>query len=366
LLRGCATDEARRRAANQFLNSLPAPTLPTGTGWRKDSQGLPGLKLVIKKIDTDGRLSLVPGFLETPWDIVVADSDDLDAFERALDGADALISMSWNGRVPKAPSLRLLQIPGAGTDAVDTALLSPRTAVCNCFEHEIGIAEYVLGAMLEWVIGLRHLDATFRTGDWCGSYLSGPRHGELYGKTLAILGFGRIAREAAVRALAFGMQVQACSRTPREHEALVGRVGGMGELHGLLEEADFVLVTLPLDESTRGLVGSEALAAMKDTAVIINVSRGAVIDEQALYDALAQRRIGGAIIDVWYGYPAQGERRASPSRLPFHQLDNILMTPHASAWTDGLLPRRNRAVAQNLNRLARGEPLLNVVRAPQP
>lgn len=324
------------------------------------------MKLVIKKIDSDGRLSLVPDLLDTPWDIVVADSDDLGAFERALDGADALISMSWNGRVPKAPSLRLLQVPGAGTDAIDNTLLAPRTTVCNCFEHEIGIAEYVLGGMLEWVIGLRRMDASLRTGDWSGSYLCGPRHGELYGKTLGLLGFGRIARETTVRALAFGMRVQACSRTPREDEALVGRVGGMGELHEMLARADFVLVTLPLDDSTRGLIGTEALAAMRDTAVVINVSRGAVIDEQALYDALVQRRIGGAIIDVWYGYPAQGERHAAPSRLPFHQLDNIIMTPHASAWTDGLLPRRNRAVAENLNRLARGEPLLNVVRAAQP
>jgi phosphoglycerate dehydrogenase-like enzyme len=322
------------------------------------------VKLVIKKIDTDGRLAPLPGFLDTSWDIVVADSDDLRAFERALDGADALITMTWRGRVPRAPNLRLLQTPGAGTDAIDTALLSPRTAVCNCFEHEIGIAEYVLGAMLEWVIGLRRMDASFRQGDWTGSYLCGPVHGELYGKTLVILGYGRIGRETAQRALAFGMAVRACSRTARA-DALAGQVAGMDKLPELLPAADFVLVTLPLDDTTRGLISADALARMKGSAVIINVSRGPVIDEHALYDALRDRRIGGAIIDVWYGYPAQGERRAAPARLPFHELDNILMTPHASAWTDGLLPRRNRAMAENLNRLARGEPLLNVVRAPQ-
>jgi phosphoglycerate dehydrogenase-like enzyme len=321
------------------------------------------VKLVIKKIDTDGRLRLLPSFLETPWEIVVADSDDLADYARALQGADALISMSWNGRVPPAPSLRLLQAPGAGTDAIDPALLAPGTTVCNCYEHEIGIAEYVLGAMLEWVIGLRRLDANLRRADWSGSYLCGPLHGELYGKTLALLGFGRIAREAAARALAFGMRVSACSRTVREHEPLVGKVAGMDALHRVLAQADFALVTLPLDDSTRGLIAAPAFAGMKPTAVIINVSRGAIIDEQALYDALAARRIGGAIIDVWYRYPPQGERTAAPSRLPFHQLDNVLMTPHASAWTDGLLPRRNHAIAENLNRLARGEPLLNVVRA---
>jgi phosphoglycerate dehydrogenase-like enzyme len=147
--------------------------------------------------------------------------------------------------------------------------------------------------------------------------------------------------------------VRACSRTARA-DALAGQVAGMDKLPELLPAADFVLVTLPLDDTTRGLISADALARMKGSAVIINVSRGPVIDEHALYDALRDRRIGGAIIDVWYGYPAQGERRAAPARLPFHELDNILMTPHASAWTDGLLPRRNRAMAENLNRLARG------------
>ena len=322
----------------------------------------PPLKLLIKKIDTDGRLSLVPTFLDTPWDIEVVDTDDLAAFERALRGADAMISMSWKGKVPPAPDLKLLQLPGAGTDDVDFALLAPATAVCNCFEHEIGIAEYALGAMLEWTIGIRRMDAGMRRGDWTGSYLCGPLHGELYGRTLGILGYGRIGREAARRALAFGMKVRACSRTPKTDD-LIGQVDGVETLHAMLQACDFLLVTAPLTEQTRGLIDAAAFAAMKPSAVVVNVSRGTIIDEHALYDALRSRRIAGAVIDVWYRYPAQGQTTASPATLPFHELDNILMTPHASAWTDGVLPRRNRAIADNLNRLARGAPLVNVVRA---
>jgi phosphoglycerate dehydrogenase-like enzyme len=321
------------------------------------------LKLLIKKIDADGRLSLVPSFLETAWDIEVVDSDDLAAFERALRGADAMVSMSWKGKVPPAPDLKLLQLPGAGTDDVDFTLLAPATAVCNCFEHEIGIAEYALAAMLEWTIGMRRMDAGMRRGDWTGSYLCGPLHGELHGKTLGILGYGRIGREVARRALAFGMEVRACSRTPKVDD-LIGRVDGVEALHGMLQGADFLVVAAPLTERTRGLIDAAALAAMKASAVVINVSRGAVIDERALYDALRSRRISGAVIDVWYRYPAKGQCTASPATLPFHELDNIVMTPHASAWTEGLLPRRNRAIADNLNRLARGAPLVNVVRAP--
>jgi phosphoglycerate dehydrogenase-like enzyme len=321
------------------------------------------VKLIIKKIDDDGRLSMVPGYLDTPWDIQVADSDEPAAFARALAEADALVSMSWRGEVPPTPKLRLLQLPGAGTDDIDFTRVAPLTTVCNCFGHEIGIAEYAMAAMLEWTVKLQAMDAALRAGNWTGSYLCGPRHAELHGKTLGLIGYGRIARETARRADAFGMHLVACSRSERQNEPLIGTVAGMDALPRLFAESDFIVVTAPLTEHTRGLIDARAFERMKPGVFIVNVARGAIIDEDALYDALRTHRIGGAAIDVWYVYPQQGERTAQPSRYPFAELDNVIMTPHASAWTDGLLPRRNRAIAENLNRLARGEPLLNVVHA---
>jgi phosphoglycerate dehydrogenase-like enzyme len=323
------------------------------------------MRLLIKKIDDDGRLGLVPQFLDTDWDIEVVDTDDLGAFDRALAHADAMVSMNWKWDLRQASHLKLLQLPGAGTDDIDFARVPSGTAICNCYEHEIGIAEYVLGAMLEWTVAARRMDRQFRQGSWAGSYLCGPRHGELFGKTLGIVGYGRIGREIAQRAKPFGMRVVVCTRSPRPDATFADRVDSMERFGDLLAEADFIAVTAPLNDQTRGLFDQRAFAAMRRTAVIINVARGAIIDEHALYQALAERRIGGAIIDVWYQYPQQGQPQGPrPSVLPFHELDNVLMTPHASAWTDGLLPRRNRAVATNLNRLARGEALLNIVRAP--
>jgi phosphoglycerate dehydrogenase-like enzyme len=322
------------------------------------------VKLIIKKMDTDGRLSLLPSLLDPPWEVEAADPDQPAAFARAMRGADAFISMTWRASMPPAPGLKLLQLPGAGTDDIDFSHVPLHTAVCNCFEHEIGIAEFVLGAMLEWTIDIRGMDARLRRGDWRGSYLCGPRHGELHGRTLGILGYGRIGREVARRAQAFGMCLQVVSRTPRARDEVAGEIGGMDRLDSLLEQSDFVVVTLPLTESTAGLLNAAAFARMKRTAVLINVSRGAVVEEHALFDALSSGRIAGAVIDVWYRYPPQERPQGHPYSLPFHTLANVLMTPHASAWTDGLLPRRNRAIAENLNRLARGLPLLNVVRAP--
>ena len=320
------------------------------------------MKLLIKSVDNDGRLALIPDFLETNWTINVANFDDKENLLHGLADANAIISMSWPSDMPPAPKLRLLQLPGAGTDDIAFDAVPAQAAVCNVFEHEIGIAEYVLSAMLQWVIGIPRMDAALRRGEWYGSHLSGPRHGELYGQTLGIVGYGRIGREVAARARAFGMNILACSRTPKAGDGLVGHVESMEKLDDLLAKSDFVVLALPLDSSTAGLIGREQFAKMKPTALIINVARGALIDEKALYEACRDRRIGGAAIDTWYRYPAQGNVQGDPSSLAFRDLDNVIMTPHGSGWTEGLLPRRCRRIAQNLDHLARGEALVNVVR----
>jgi phosphoglycerate dehydrogenase-like enzyme len=320
------------------------------------------LKLLLKKIDNDGRLGLIPEFLKSNWSIDVADSSDATELAAKLADADAVVSMNWPSDMPPAPRLKLLHLPGAGTDDIDFDSVPPRAAVCNVFEHEIGISEYVLAGMLQLAIGIPRMDAALRRDEWFGSHLSGPRHGELYGQTVGIIGYGRIGREVARRATAFGMRVIACSRTPGGTDGVVAGVAGMDGLPDLLATADFVVLALPLDASTAGIIGASQLGRLKPTAVIINVARGALIEERALFDACKNRRIGGAIIDTWHRYPRDGETVCPPGNLPFRELDNIIMTPHASGWTEGLRPRRCKLIAENLDRLAKGEPLVNVVR----
>jgi phosphoglycerate dehydrogenase-like enzyme len=322
------------------------------------------MKLLIKKTDNDGRLALITDFLTTSWIIEVADSSNREELARKILDADAMVSMNWPTDMPSAPRLRLLQLPGAGTDDIAFESVPAKAAVCNVYEHEIGIAEYILSAMLQWVIGIPRMDAALRRGQWYGSHLSGPRHDELYGKTVGIIGYGRIGREVARRARAFGMKVLACSRTPRSSDEFVERVDAMDRLPAVLPASDFVVLALPLEPSTAGVIGTQQLARMKPSAVIINVARGALIDERALFEACREKRIGGAVIDTWFKYPAEGHEVAEPSNLPFRELENVIMTPHASGWTEGLRPRRCKIIAGNLDRLARGEPLINVVKQP--
>jgi phosphoglycerate dehydrogenase-like enzyme len=131
-------------------------------------------------------------------------------------------------------------------------------------------------------------------------------------------------------------------------------------LDALLRQADYLAVTVALTPSTRGLLGERELRLMKPTAFLVNVARAEIIDEAALYRALAERRIAGAALDVWYRYPAE-PAPCLPSRLPFHELANVLMTPHVAGWTDGMLAARAELIAENIHRTARGEPPLNRV-----
>ena len=101
---------------------------------------------------------------------------------------------------------------------------------------------------------------------------------------------------------------------------------------------------------------------MRASAVILNVGRGPTIDERSLYEALASQRIAGAVIDTWYNYPSPDHPTILPSRYPFHELPNVVMTPHMSGWTAGTINRRKQAIADNIIRRAAGRPCVNVVR----
>jgi len=279
-----------------------------------------------------------------------------------LRDADVLITFQLGTDTPPAPRLRLIHLPASGLDEIDFAAVPQGVPVCNAFEHDIGISEYVLAAMLHFTVDLAGHDARFRAGSWAES----PRRGalgrpELAAATVGTIGYGSIGRAVARRAMAFGTKVLAITRTPRTFEPQPAWLGGFDELPELLRAADFVVVACPLSESTRGLLGRAQLELMQPAAVLINVARGPIVDEDALYEALAARRIRGAALDVWWRYPKSGGPDVRPATQPFHELDNVIMTPHCSGWTDGLMARRFALIIDNLERLRMGKPLRNQV-----
>jgi phosphoglycerate dehydrogenase-like enzyme len=278
--------------------------------------------------------------------------------------ADVVVGIKLNAQMPAPRAMRLFHAPAAGVDAIDATLLPPAATLCNCFGHEDAIAEYVMATLLTRHVPLAQADHDLRQQRW--TYWAGRANAlrsELGQQTLGLVGFGHIAKALARRAKAFGMRVHVANRSAVA-DAQVDRTFGLDELPALMGSADAIVVTLPLTPQTSGLVGARELAAMRPDGVIVNVGRGPVIDEQALYDALAQRRIGGAVIDTWYQYPKPAQPECAPSRLPFAELPNLMMTPHMSGWTSGTVRRRQQTIADNIERLAAGRPLLNIVAAP--
>jgi len=278
-------------------------------------------------------------------------------------GADAFLTARFTpGMAVATDRLRLILTPGAGTNQIDFAAVPAGVTVCNVHGHEAAIAEYVFMAILALNRDLLNMDARLRRADWSDRTSRGA-HREIKGQTLAIVGLGRIGAEVARLGRAFGMRVTAVTRAPDPGRAAVlgiDEVGGFDDLPRLLAEADFVVPAVPLEASTSGLIGRDELAAMKPTACLVNIARGEVVAEAALYDALREGRIGGAAIDVWYRYP-EGREPCRPSALPFHELPNVVMTPHIAGWTEGTFQHRWQVIAENLRRLGSGEPFLNVV-----
>lgn len=286
---------------------------------------------------------------------------------KAIADADVVVCSALSAeQATGASRLQLVHVTGAGFDKISLDSLAPSVAVANTFHHARPIAEHVL--MITLMLSRRVLtaDRELRAGNWqtIATSTDVPFHPTLESMVLGLVGLGSIGTEVARLAEAMGMTVQAVRNNPAAalpeglHPAWVG---GHAELPKLLETSDVVVVTVPLDAATYGLIGGAEIARMKRSAFLINVARGPVVDQAALYDALAGNRIAGAGIDVWWGAPVKGN--IPPSDFAFETLPNVVVTPHYSGHARVTFERRAADIAANIANLAAGRPLFNIVRA---
>jgi len=302
----------------------------------------------------------LPAGLET---VILGDPQELARSPHVAADADILVSNHWRPDYPPAPKVRLVQSVATGVDLFDLAALPPGAAVCNSFGHETAIAEYVIMTWLALHHRLFQISGEFRErSSWRTSWVeSGAPHGEVRGSTLGIVGYGRVGREVARRAAPFGVRILAANRTPRDPDPGVERVFPLAQLDAMLPECDTVALCTALGPETTGLIDARRLALMKPTAFLINIARGQVIDEDAVFAVLRDGGIGGAALDVWWQYPTAAEPSRRGSRHPFHELPNVIVTPHNSGWTRGMVRRRWDEIAENIRRFVAGGPLINVV-----
>jgi phosphoglycerate dehydrogenase-like enzyme len=257
------------------------------------------------------------------------------------------------GVVARVPELSWFHSRAAGLEGVlvPELLASPATLTNGRGAFSRSLAEFALAALLFFVKDLRRLLESQASRTW------DPFDMEmLQGRALGIVGYGDIGRATAALVRPLGLRILALRRRPElSHEdPLVDEVLPVERLHELMSRSDDVLVAAPLTPDTRGLVDAGALAAMKPTAILVNVGRGAVVDEAALVAALREKRIRGAALDVF-------ETEPLPARHPFWTLPSVLLSPHCADHVPGWIEDGTRVFLENLDRFLRGEPLLNVV-----
>jgi len=268
------------------------------------------------------------------------------------DSVDALAEV-----VTSAPRIRWLHATSAGAgEWVRRANLAPedleRVAITTSSGvHAVPLAEFAILGLLAIAKELPRLVTDQRAKVW--PEVRQPLR-ELHGQTLFLLGLGAIGREVARLGKALGMRTVGFRRTQGPPPGWVDEVHGPERLPDLAGEADAVVVSLPLTEQTAGLVDRATIERLPPDCIFVNVGRGGVVDEPALIDALRERRIGGAVLDVFAEEPL-------PPDSPLWTLPNVLVTPHAAA----LSPRENERIVElfvaNLRRLLDGDPLTNVI-----
>ena len=315
---------------------------------------------MLRVVTNERLLSDLEAAVQTPCEIrsypVTATDAEIAA---AVDGADVFVGAEFRAAW-SSPSLRLVQVPGAGTDGIDRSRLPAECVLCNAFGHEWAVAEHAFLLMIAFQKQLFQLDRDLRQGKWGWENRMTL---ELRGRRLLILGLGRIGRELVRWGRFFSMKMSAVSRTisaDRQQELGLEQVGTFADLPRFLPDADFVVIALPGTEETRDLLGADAFAAMKPSAYLVNVGRASVVNETALFEALRDGKIAGAGLDVWYKYPKVGED-ALPAQLPFWELSNVIMTPHNGGYTPETMQARWAVIGRNIENLLRGAPLENVV-----
>ena len=293
--------------------------------------------------------------LRSKFDVDVESNGDL---AETIGGYDAIVIRSATkltaDLIARADRLKVIGRAGVGVDNVDVEAATRRgIVVANAPESTVvSAAEHTIGLLVALARNIPQAHAALKEGRWERSSYGGV---ELAGKTLGVLGFGRIGQQVASRAVGLGMRVVAFDpfvAADRYRELGAERVATPDELYA---EADFVTLHLPLTDETRGSVGAEAFARMRDGVRVINAARGELVDEAALVEAVQSGKVAGAALDVFSSEPYSG---------PLLELPQVVVTPHLAASTEEAQDRAGVIVAEQVAAALEGKLVPNAVNIP--
>lgn len=272
--------------------------------------------------------------------------------------SDATVYMGWITREQflAAESIRWIQSPSSGVDkflGIDELKSGDVLLTSAVGTHAHVLADHAMGMILSFTRGLGVLALKQTNKEWFPQVRAKSR--ELRGLTMGIVGFGNSGQQVARRAAAFGMRILAVDVADKTRPDYVERVGGPAELDDTIAQSDIIVVTSPYTEKNRGLIGEKQFSVMGKDALLIGISRGGVIDENALLSALQENRIGGVALDVFDEEPL-------PSNHPLWDQENLLITPHSAGGTQYEVEGINGIFKENLAKFLAGKlPLRNQV-----
>lgn len=293
-----------------------------------------------------------------------------DDFPEVIQETEVLYTFRALPKPDQAPSLRWVQLHTAGVEMIFSHPLYTQTDILFTTVsgiHAINMAEYVMAQILAFAHRLSFMleDQAQRT--WPAKRWQRYVPDELYGRTIGIVGYGSVGRQIARLASTFGMTVLAVKRNAKDPTDSGYTLPGIGDPEGdipdriyppqalksFLAECDYVVLTVPLTEETHHLINAETLAAMKENAVLVNVARGAVVDEAALTEALNKGQLAGAALDVF-------EEEPLPEESPLWTMPNVILSPHVSGFTPYYSERAADVFGENLRRYVAGQTLINL------
>ncbi|HRI42712.1 MAG TPA: NAD(P)-dependent oxidoreductase [Fimbriimonadaceae bacterium] len=271
--------------------------------------------------------------------------------EYVSDGsADVLVAGRPEETLLDEPALKAVVVPFAGVPSVTLERMQRRRhlALYNLSFNAPIVAELALGLLVAAARGIASGDRALREGRWQGRQddFVGVH---LSGRTATILGYGSLGRRVGVALEALGVHVLGVARTSR------AGAFGFDELDQCLDASNFLFICAPSTSQTRGAIERARIQRLRPPRILVNVGRGDIVDEESLYEACRDGTLFGAGLDVWYAYPGEESSLVMPSQYAFHELGNVVMSPHRGGASDRTEELRALALADLIEALARGE-----------
>jgi phosphoglycerate dehydrogenase-like enzyme len=325
------------------------------------------MKIVLTRSMVPGDIQYIKDGLDKEikdqYEFVVPEEFTEDGICAVCAGADILLGPYVTKKIVEtAGDLKLIQVPWTGMDTFDFNSVQGITVpICNTHSNADSVAEIGVAIVLDLLKKVSYHDRKMRAGNWNRDQKPLNLKSKMLNKqTVCVLGFGNIGSRIGKLIAAFGAKIIAVDGHAQKSE-IVSEVYKNEDIKEAVSKADVVVCTLPLTESTRGFINDEMFAVMKDGVVFVNMSRAAVVDEDAAWSGLESGKIGAFGSDVWWNAPKRGESQSYPSaKHEFWTLDNVVMSPHRAGFIEDSLPHLDGAI-DNIIALAKGKKLTGIV-----